>query len=74
MSRRLVRFAWLAVVALLLGAAAFGLWHVVVGGLVNGNPRAGGFGLGLAAGSAVLLAVVAVLRRRTRSRRRAPAS
>jgi hypothetical protein len=40
----------------LAAAAAFGLWHVIVGGLVSGNPRAAGFGmvLVLAAGLPLL--------------------
>ena len=38
------------------GATAFGLWHVVVGGLLNGNPRAAGFGVVLAAVAGTLLA------------------
>ncbi len=47
----------------LLGATAFGLWHVVVGGLINGNPRAGAFGLvlALAAGIPLVVGVVLVL-------------
>jgi hypothetical protein len=64
MTARLVRIGSVAAAAVLIGAAAFGLWHVVVGGLVNGNPRAGAFGVGLAGGSLVLLAVLAVARRR----------
>jgi drug/metabolite transporter (DMT)-like permease len=49
----------------LLGATAFGLWHVVVGGLVNGNPRAGAFGVGLALAAGIPLAVgIVVVRRR----------
>jgi len=47
-----VRVIVLLVGAALAGAAAFGVWHIVVGGLLNGNPRAGTFGvvLALAAG------------------------
>jgi hypothetical protein len=41
----------------LLGATAFGLWHLVVGGLINGNPRAGTFGFFLALGAGVPLLV-----------------
>ena len=50
----------------LVGATAFGLWHVVVGGLINGNPRAGAFGVGLAlaAGIPLVVGVVVVRRRR----------
>jgi hypothetical protein len=60
--RRLVA---IAVGALLAGAAAFGLWHLLVGGLVNGNPRAAGFGLILAiVAGAPLSALVIRARRR----------
>ena len=53
--RRLV----LAVAAVVLaGATAFGLWHVVVGGLVNGNPRAAAFGIVLATVAGGLLFAV----------------
>jgi len=50
----------------LLGATAFGLWHVVVGGLINGNPRAAGFGAALAliAGIPLLVGALVVRRRR----------
>ena len=60
-----VRLALLVVIAVLAGATAFGLWHVVVGGLVNGNPRAAGFGavLALVAGSLLGGAIVVVRRR-----------
>ena len=43
------RLVLVAVVAALVGATAFGMWHLVVGGLLNGNPRAGTFGFVLAA-------------------------
>jgi hypothetical protein len=39
----------------LLGATLFGVWHVVVGGLIGGNARAGLFGLGLALVAGVTL-------------------
>jgi hypothetical protein len=54
------------VLALLAGAALFGLWHVVVGGLVNGNPRAAAFGVGLAgvAASSLIGSVLVIGRRR----------
>jgi hypothetical protein len=52
----------------LLGATAFGLWHVVVGGLVNGNPRAAAFGVGLALAAGIPLAIgMLVVRRRGRA-------
>ena len=61
------RLATLAVVAILVGATAFGVWHVVVGLLVNGNPRAAAFGAGLAAVAGTALAgLVLVIRRRSR--------
>jgi len=43
--------------AVLVGALAFGLWHVVVGGLIDGNPRAGAFGVGLALAAGIALLV-----------------
>jgi hypothetical protein len=58
----------LALVGLaLLGATAFGLWHLVVGGLISGNPRAGTFGaeLALAAGTPLALGAWWVSRRRS---------
>ena len=56
-----------AIVAIaMLGAALFGVWHLVVGGLINGNPRAGTFGffLALAAGVPLVVGVWVVRRRR----------
>jgi hypothetical protein len=49
----------------LAGAFLFGAWHIVVGGLVKGNPRAAAFGVGLAAVSGVLLVVLRYVGRRT---------
>ena len=60
-----IRLALALAIALLAGATAFGLWHVVVGGLVNGNPRAAGFGVVLAAVAGGLLAAAVVAFRRT---------
>ena len=55
--------------AVAVGAVAFGLWHVVVGGLVNGNPRAASFGVLLAlVATAVLVAVVLTRRASLRGR------
>ena len=51
--------------AVLVGAFLFGAWHVVVGGFVKGNPRAGAFGLGLSAITGVLLAFLGYVGRRT---------
>jgi hypothetical protein len=60
------RLLLLALTAVLVGATAFGLWHVVVGGMLHGNPRAAGFGVVLATVAGGLLAVtVAALRRRS---------
>jgi hypothetical protein len=52
----------------LAGAMAFGLWHLVVGGLLHGNPRAGTFGLilALAAGLPLMLGTW-IVRRRSRA-------
>ena len=52
--------------AILLGAALFGIWHLVVGGLINGNPRAGTFGFVLAVAAGVPLIVGTWLVRRRR--------
>lgn len=61
----LARAAVALVVLALLGAGLFGLWHIVVGGFVNGNPRAATFGVGLAAASGSALVLVWFARRRT---------
>jgi hypothetical protein len=53
-------------ILVLVGAAAFGAWHVVVGGLVNGNGRAAAFGAVLATASVLLLAGVIRVGRRLR--------
>ena len=50
--------------AALIGAFLFGAWHVLFGGIVKGNWRAGAFGVALAGISAGLLAVEAALVRR----------
>jgi hypothetical protein len=77
-ARRRVRLAWgrggiaarlaLAVggviAAVLVGAFLFGLWHVVVGGLVRGNAEAAGFGFALASVTGVLLWIEASIARR----------
>ena len=52
----------------LAGAVAFGLWHLVVGGLISGNPRAGTFGLILASVAGLLLVAWVWLLRRSRRR------
>jgi hypothetical protein len=52
---------------ILLGATLFGLWHVVVGGVINGNARAGLFGLGLALVAGITLSVGWRLAHRRRS-------
>ena len=52
------------VAAGLLGAFLFGLWHVVVGGLVRGNWNAAGFGFALASVTGVLLWIEASVARR----------
>ncbi len=59
------RLVGLIVLGLVLAAAtAFGLWHVVVGGLLHGNARAASFGVILATLAGVLLALVVTLGRR----------
>ena len=58
-----------SVVALaLLGAFVFGCWHVVIGGLLKGNWRAGGFGLTLASAAGVVLWIDAIVLRRLGAR------
>ena len=56
----------MAIGLVLVGATAFGLWHLVVGGLLNGNPRAGTFGVLLAAVAGSFLAGLVVGLRRSR--------
>jgi hypothetical protein len=59
------RIVALLLLAVLIGATAFGLWHLVVGGLVNGNPRAAGFGAALAlVAGALLTGSILIARRR----------
>lgn len=62
--RDLRNLAWLLACVVLAGAAAFGLWHVVVGGLVHGNARAAGFGIVLAVAAGGLLGGALAVRRR----------
>ena len=50
--------------AALAGAFLFGAWHVLFGGFVKGNWRAGAFGVALATISAALLAGEAAVARR----------
>ena len=50
--------------AALAGAFLFGAWHVLFGGFVKGNWRAGAFGVALAAVSGALLAGEAAVARR----------
>jgi hypothetical protein len=52
------------VAAALLGAFLFGAWHVLFGGFVRGNWRAGGFGMALATIAGALLVVEATIGRR----------
>ena len=62
------RIAALILIVVLIGATAFGLWHLVVGGLVNGNPRAAGFGAVLAVGAGGLLTGSILIARRRAAR------
>jgi hypothetical protein len=56
--------------AVLLAAFLFGAWHVIFGGFVKGNWRAGAFGIALAAVSGIALGIeAAVLRMRERQGR-----
>lgn len=61
---RAVVAAGIALAAVLLGAFLFGVWHVLVGGVVRGNWRAGGFGIALALVTGALLAIGTGLARR----------
>jgi hypothetical protein len=56
--------AFLAVTIVLVGAVLFGLWHVVVGGFVHGNPRAATFGIALTLLAGGLLGATAAVGRR----------
>lgn len=64
MSHELRRTLVILAAGALVGALLFGLWHVVVGGIVHGNPRAATFGVALTVGAASLLGVTAAVRRR----------
>ena len=61
-ARRDSRRLFVAVVIVILaGVTAFGLWHVIVGGLLNGNLRAAAFGVVLAVlGGGLLRAAIVV--------------
>ena len=61
-----LRFIVIVAGIALAAAVAFGLWHVLVGGLINGNPRAGTFGLVLALTAGVSLFIGARIVRRVR--------
>ena len=63
-ARRAAILAGGTVMLALMGAFLFGAWHVLFGWFVNGNPRAGAFGLALASVSAVFLGVAVALLRR----------
>jgi FtsH-binding integral membrane protein len=63
---RLLPLALRLLAVILVAAAAFGLWHVVIGGLVNANARAAAFGTILATASVVLFAGVVAVDRRLR--------
>lgn len=62
--QRLVILVGGTLTAALAGAFLFGVWHVLFGGFVKGNWRAGAFGVALAAISAALLAGEASFARR----------
>jgi hypothetical protein len=63
-ARRAAILAGGTVTLALVGAFLFGAWHVLFGWLVKGNPRAGAFGVALAAACAALLWLEARLLRR----------
>ena len=63
-ARRIAMILAGALGAALIGAFLFGVWHVLFGGFVKGNWRAGAFGIALAGISAGLLAVGAAVARR----------
>jgi hypothetical protein len=70
---RIALVVGLVVGAALLGGLLFGAWHVLYGGFVKGNWRAGGFGVALALACVILLvadaaALRAVLGRAGRAR------
>jgi len=58
------RLALVVAIVVLVGLTAFGIWHVVVGGLLHGNGRAAAFGMALAASAGGLLAAGIVAFRR----------
>jgi hypothetical protein len=66
---RLLRAVVMIGALALAGATLFGVWHVVVGGLVAGNPRAATFGVQLALGAGTLLAILLLVARGTMRRR-----
>ncbi|HET7029492.1 MAG TPA: hypothetical protein VFI34_03195 [Candidatus Limnocylindrales bacterium] len=59
-----IRVALALAAVALAGACAFGLWHVVVGGIISGNARAAAFGAALAGTTGVALVALAVAIRR----------
>ena len=64
---RVIRALVVGIAIVATGALLFGLWHVVVGGVVHGNGRAAAFGITLAAAAAVVLLLTAAGVRRSRS-------
>jgi membrane protease YdiL (CAAX protease family) len=60
------------ITAALVGAFLFGAWHILFGGFVKGNWRAGGFGLALATVSGAVLGFEAAVARRLLSPARRP--
>lgn len=59
--RRALVGVGLLAAAVLAGAFLLGAWHVLFGGLVKGNWRAGGFGIALATIAGALLVVEAAV-------------
>jgi hypothetical protein len=56
LNRDVRRLGLAITIVVLAGLLAFGLWHVLVGGLLHGNGRAATFGAALAAAAGGLLA------------------
>ena len=58
------RLVGVLAIVILVGLVAFGLWHVIAGGLLQGNARAATFGAVLATGAGGLLGAGILVARR----------
>lgn len=72
MTSRPVEIGVAVLCLVLAGAVLFGLWHVVVGGILNGNGRAALFGIVLAVGAGSVLAGLVLVLLRLRRADRVP--